>query len=492
MIADFEFGEWLPDQPDFQNPGLTECCNVYPIGAVYDPIMAPAGTGMMVSGAPIGAGRIVRSDGSMVLVVGTRADLFTMAGGLVVASDLSLSIAGDEAFWTFIPFGRMVWAFCEGQVPHYLPDTAFSTKFVPHPGVAPRAKAAGRIGDFIMTGNLEDIDATTDPHRIRWSRFNDPAGDWADDIALQSGAVSLPAMNGAVVAISSGDFGLVFQRYGISRLEYSGGVSVFARREISSGRGCASPASVVQVAGVTYFLSDDGFYRTDGATVSPISPNRVFSWFQSKVDGAGIRRTQGAIDWRSRCIVWSFEAASGSGKYTNQIIYSWEANRWSCAEIDVDWMFDTIKSGLSLEEVSAIYPNLDAMLVSLDSAQFKARGRNFSAIVNGEICDMAGENIEARFATGEIQPAPGYRSCVNGVAVLAENETGNSRVALGGRDNLKGGAIRWTGFSEEGPDGFAHPVIDSRYVRARIIIPARAIWQKASGIQVEFIKTGRT
>lgn len=492
MITDIPFGQWLPDQPDYKNPGLTECCNVFPVGSAYEPIPGMVGTGVSVPGGAIGASRVVRPDGSMVMLVGTRSDLFAVSSGTVTASGLAFSITDENAFWTFIPFGRMVWAFCVGQVPHYIPDVTLGVTFLPHPGTAPKASVAGRVGDFVLAGNMEDIDTTVDACRVRWSRFNDPAGDWVDDIATQGGALSLPAQNGPVVAISSGESAVVLQKYGISRMDYTGGVSVFARKEISTGRGCVAPASVVQVAGVTYFLSDDGFYKTDGASIAPISSQRVFSWFLDHVDPVLIARTQGAVDWRSRCIVWSYTPADGDGSYSRQIVYSFEADRWSCAEFEVDWLFDTNIQGMTLEQVSAIYPDLDTMPISLDSGIFKSRGRNFSAIVGGDICDLSGPALEARFSTGEFQPDPGYRSCVNGVAVMAENEDGNCRVALGGRDSLKGEAVRWTSLAKEGPDGFAHPLLDSRYIRARVVIPAGADWRKASGIQGEYFRTGRT
>ena len=490
MIADFTFGQWLPDQPDLNNPGLIVAQNVFPVGPGYDPINEPVANGVSVAGGAIGAVRVVRPDSSQMLVLGTRTDIFTVVGDIVTPSELGLSIA--NGFWSFVPFGRGIWAFAPGVVPHYLPNIATDTVFIPHPGVAPTAATAARVADFVVAGNLVDIDTTQDPYRIRWSRFNDPAGDWGDDAALQSGAVSMPVEFGPVVAISGGEYGVVMQRYGLSRLEYTGGATVFAKREIAAGRGCAAPQSVVQVAGVTYFLSDDGFFRTDGASIQSISSQRVFQWFQNEVKAEAVEKVQGAIDWRTRCIIWSFSGRDAPAGYNRQIIYSWEADRWSSARISLDWVFDTIKDGMTLEQVSAVYPNIDQMPYSLDSPIFMARGRSLTIIKGGFVCAMSGDNMEATFETGEFQPDPGYRCCVNGVAVLAENSDANSRVALGGRDTFKGTPPRWTAEHQEGPDGMAHPIIDGRYVRARVVIPRGAEWERATGIQAEFVRTGRT
>lgn len=490
MIAEFRFGEWLPDQPDLANPGLIMARNVFPVGPGYDPINEPVASGATVAGGAIGAARIIRPDGSQVLVVGTGTDLYTITGDTVTPSGLALSIP-PGGFWSFVPFGRMVWAFAPGVTPHYLPNIATDSLFVPHPGVAPLAATAGRVGDFVVAGNLVDIDTTADPYRIRWSRFNDPAGDWGDDIALQSGAVAMPLEYGPVVAIAGGDTGLILQRYGVHRLDYTGGASVFARREISAGRGCAAAKSVVQVAGVTYFLSDDGFFRTDGSSLQSISSHRVFQWFLGAAKAEAIEKVHGAVDWRTRCIIWSFEGRNAAPGYNQQIIYSWEADRWSCATIGVDWVFDTIKDGMTLEQVSAIYPNIDQMAYSLDSPVFMARGRSLTVIKGGFVCAMSGDNMQATIETGEFQPDPGYRCCVNGVSVLVENTSANSRVTLGGRDTYKGQGLRWTPEQAEGADGMAHPILDARYVRARITIPRGAVWSRATGIQAEYVRTGR-
>lgn len=489
MIQEFPFGQWLPDAPDYQNPGLVAAENVLPVGGGYEPIRAPVATGVSVTGTARGMIRVVRPDTSQLIVIGTADDLYTVSGGVVVPS--GLEDVNVTASWRFVPFGKMLWAFAAGHAPCYLPDVTTDTEFVPHPGTAPKAAAAARVADFIVVGDLEDIDLSVDPYRIRWSRFNDPAGDWADDIATQAGAVAMPSEYGRVMAIAGGDYGIILQRYGVSRLDYTGGAAVFSKREISSGRGCAAPASVVQVAGVTYFLSDDGFFKTDGASIAPIASQRVFSWFLSAIKEEAFESVQGAVDWASRCIVWSFSAAEGVDGFTRQIIYSWESDRWSSATLTLDWLADTIKTGMSLEQVSAVYPDLDAMPLSLDSPKFLARGRSLTAVIAGFVCDLSGAALRARIQTGEFQPATGFRCCVSGVAVLAENADANSQVALGARDPSKGSTVRWTRPQTEGRDGFARPRLDGRYVRAEIIIPAGANWAKAAGIQVEYHKTGR-
>ncbi len=488
MIKDFTFGQWLPDQPSLNNPGLVFVQNALPMANCYEPMRAPVQTDGAVPDDASGATRVVLPDGSQLIAIGTSTDLYTIQTGSVQASGLALVGAGP---WSFASFGRQLWAFSQGKTPHYIPDVVTGTVFVPHPGIAPKAATAARVDDFVIAGNMLDIDGSSDPYRIRWSRFNDPAGDWTDDITYQSGAVAMPFQYGPVIAIAGGDIGIIMQRYGVSRIDYTGGATIFAKVDIAEGRGCASQASVVQVAGITYFLSDDGFFKTDGAGITSISTQRVFDFFQDAVMPSKYGQVQGAVDWASRCIIWSFASASGSGQHDSQMIYSWEADRWSYARIAVDWIFDTIKTGMSLEQVSAAYPNLDTVPASLDSWAWKDRGRSLSALIGGKMHSLTGDALEATFETGEMQPVSGRRTNVSGVAVLIENQDCNSSVQLGARETFKGGNVRWTALRKEGPDGFARPNIDGRFVRARIVVPAGAVWQRAAGITVDYVPSGR-
>lgn len=519
MIAEVPLGEWLPDLADYKNPGVVTCNNCYPTAAGYGPFLGPVLSGVTVSstvaysldgegsmttdedlialseedmvsaGEVRGAQRFERSDGTVVIVVGTTQDLFVIVGGVATETGLGLSLP-DDVYWSFEQFNKQVWAFAAGVTPQYIVDIDAGTAFVPHPGIAPMAANGGRVADFMVTSNLTDIDASVQPYRIRWSPFNNPAGDYVTDIATQSSFVDMPQDLGPVVGVYGGSSNVVLQKYGVSRLTYTGGSSVFRRDTIERQRGCVSKPSVVGVGDLVYFLSNDGFCRTDGATVQVISSGKVFSWFLENASTSFLQRVQGAVNWPDRCIVWTFIPTDGAA-YGRQIIYSWEQNRWSTASATVSWLFETNRAGLSLEEYAALYPNLDTAPTPLDSGEFKAGDRALAVIVGNDLGIMAGPALSPEWETGDFQPQAGSRVCSQAVYPLIENQDENTTIAIGSRATFKGEAVDFTPQVAVGSGGFAPLIRDGRFLRARIRIPAGSVWDKASGVQVEFKVTGR-
>lgn len=489
MIQEVMLGEWMPDLPDYKNPGVVVANNCYPSPGGYSPFLGPFGSGTAVSGEIRGAIRFERTDGTLVQVIGTTTDLKVVIGGTVTDSSLAYSLA-PYVFWSFERFNSQLWAFAYGFTPVYMANVDSDTTFTAHPGVAPKAGSVGRVGDFLVTGNMIDIDTVARPYRIRWSAFNDPAGDYGTDIGKQSGYVDLPRSFGPVVGTFGTRSDVVLQKYGISRLTYTGGATAFRRDTIEDQRGCSATASVVVVGGLVYFLSSDGFCRTDGSSVEVISTSRVFDWFLTNSEAAEIPSVQGAINWSERCVVWSFVPTNGIGR-SRQIIYSWGENRWSTASQPNSWLFDATEAGLTLEEVAAIYPDLDTMGPSLDSPEFKAKDRVFAGIINGELVNMTGEALQAEWETGDFQPVTGYRACTDAAYALVENQDASTEFSIGSRGVFKGGAIDWTPWYAVGAAGFAPVIKDGRYLRSRMRIPAGDVWDKAIGMQVEFKVTGR-
>ncbi len=488
MIAEIPLGEWLPDGADYKNPGLTVCDGCYPSSGGYGPFRKQFGSGLSVTGEVRGAARFLRASGQVVVVVGTTTDLFTIVGGVVTANSLGLSLP-ENVFWSFERFGDQVWAFAYNQTPRYIADIEVGVAFADHPGIAPKAANCNRVGDFLVTSNMVDIDASVQPYRVRWSKFNNPAGDYGTDLATESGFVDMPQQYGPVLGVFGGRYNVVLQKYGVSRIAYTGGATVFAKDVIEEQSGCVSAPSVVTVGQSIYYLGSSGFMVSDGTSVASISAGRVYEWFLENSDEASREKVQGAVDWNERAIVWSFVPKNGA-TISRQIIYSWEHNRWSTASLEVDWLFETNEAGLSLEQVAALYPDLDAMPVSLDSPQFKARERSLASIVGGEFGLMTGDAVTATWETGEFQPKAGHRACTSEVYPLIENQDTNARLAIGARPVTKGGPVSWTPEKAVGPGGFAPIHKDGRYLRARMSVPSGSVWDKAVGLQVKFTATG--
>ncbi len=487
--AEFPFGEWLPERIDYKNPGLEVCKNAIPGPVGYRPARGVVSTGASVTGTVIGAKGFQRSDAEPVVVCATTSDLYVIVSGAATASSLGLSLSASD-FVTFEQFESQIWASTRGGDTWYLADIETDNTFSAAPGTPPEANALGTVDNFLVMGNLTDIDASSAPYRIRWSRIGDPAGTWGTDIAFQSGAQDLDAQQGSVTAISGGSFGIVFQRNGISRLTYTGGGSVFDLEIYERNRGCVAPRSVVRVGDIAYFLSTDGFFKTDGSSVQSISRSKIWDWFVDNSNQTYLENVVGAIHWELRCVVWLFSNGDDE-TFTGQLWWNWETERWSYVDAALDYVVETGKSGTTLEQLSVTYPNLDTMPISLDSPEFRASGLTLGAFSGGDFVTVTGSELAAEFVTGSIQPVTGQRTYIDGVTPLIENETENSNVTLYCRETMTQ-SLAASDTVTIGAIGYAPFSHDARYFRVGVNIPAASSWSDAYGVQIDYRPSGRT
>lgn len=483
-MIEYRFGAWLPDATDHKNPGLEQCLNAIPGAGGYQP--APGvGTEIADVGAAVLSARMFETaGGTRVVVCATAGDLHVISGGVVYDSSLTLALTAAVQFERF---GNTIWATEKSGGTWYLETLGTDTTFVAAVNTIPSGKTTSRIGDFLFMGNLTDTDASNSPYRIRWSPFNNPAGTWETDIGTQSDAVDMPPEFGPVMGITGWNFGLILQRYGISRIQYTGGAAPFAKELVDRQRGCASTSSVVAVGDRVYFLSDDGFFFSDGGAAQPISRGRVWNWFLDNVGQAYFEKVIGAVDWSNRCVIWSIPDQDGASR--GLLYFNWETDNWSFVQQPVDCLFSSGKDGITLEQIAVLYPDLDAMALSLDDPAFKSRGRAVAAFVDGSLSIMDGDALSAEFETGEFQVMPGKRCFVSAVVPLLTNADENTVVAVEGR-NTQTTATTATAETEMGPLGFAPFNFDARYFRMRIRVPAGTNWSDAFGLQVEAKASG--
>lgn len=336
MISELKFGPWLPASADYRNPGLEEARNAIPGPSGFSPAYGAVPNSTAVTGTVLRAYGMERQDGKSVSAIATEDDIFLAIDGSVYPSGLSLTILAPEIV-SFEQFGPSVYATARGGATYYLPDIEGDTEFVLAPGSPPSAMAIARVDDFLVMGNLRDIDNSTQPFRVRWSAFNNPTETWGTNKALQADFQDLDASQGPVVAISGGSFGIVFQRFGVSRMDYNGRASVFTFDNYDRNRGCAAPRSVARVGDKAYYLSSDGFYVTDGASTQSISRGRVWDWFLASVNKAFLEEVGSAVDWERRCVVWYY-ATGNTRDYTAQIWYNWETDTFGHVEQSVEAM----------------------------------------------------------------------------------------------------------------------------------------------------------
>ncbi len=485
MISEFSLGAWLPDVTDYKNPGLEICTNAIPGPGGYKPARGANTSEGDVGAAVLSAMSFQRADGTRVTVCATAGDLHHIVGGTVTDSALTLTLTEPVRFERF---GETIYASSKEGV-WYLDDIETDNTFAAESWTIPHGLAMARVGDFLFMGNLTDTDTTDAPYRVRWSPFNNPKGAWATSISLQSDAVDMPENLGVVMGITGGNTGLIFQRNGLSRIQYTGGASVFDKRVVDTQRGLAAPFSLAQVGENVFYLSDDGFFVTNGTAGQSISRGRVWDWFLDTAQQTYLPDVQAAVDWPNRCIVWTIPGDGGA--FVGLLYYNWETQMWAHVGLATDCVFASGVAGLTLEQVAALYPDIDAMPESLDSPSFAARGRSLAAMIGGIQYQLMGSSLAAVFESGEFQPQPGKRVFVRSVAPIVAEQSEGTLVTVTGRERA-GASYTLAPDVAIGPAGFAPFNFDSRFVRVGMTIPAGTTWADAYGYQVDFDVSGDT
>lgn len=480
MIVEIPLGEWLPANPSFKNPGCEVADNCIPISGGYNSLLSATGQSETVTETVMGAEQFFDTSGNSVIVGGSDTYLFIRRASITETSGLT-SLGAGEA-WDFAQFNDYVIATASNNSPQYLTDIDSDNTWSALTGSPPSAKRCARVGDFVVMGNISGA-----PSRIQWSSFNDPTASWAASRLTQAGSADLDPALGEVQRIIGGRYATVFQKRGIQRLSYVGPPTVFRADEITRDRGALAPFSVVNVGYLTFFLSHDGFYVTNGSTVEGIGARRINRWFFDNVNQAKIGEVHGAIDWQNECVFWAF-MDTGSETYNRALIYSWSQNRWSTGTFNVDWLVGSTLDGIDLDSLDAIYGDLDSIPISLDSSEFAPGERTLAAFVSMEYSTFTGAPLVATWETGEFQPSPQRRVFVSGATPIIDAVEWDCTVQLKFRDNQHDQST--SSAVATGWGGFAPVRGEGQKMAAVLTKPSNNAWFAAQAVQIEFEPAG--
>jgi hypothetical protein len=180
------------------------------------------------------------------------------------------------------------------------------------------------------------------PYRCSWSAIGDPTN-WPVPLtqaayAAQSGQNDLDVDYGPVMFIAGYPlYGLIFQSFGITKASYIGGNVVFSWAQYEFKRGVIAHGAAIRVGPLVYYLSDEGFFYTDGANVVPIgtaSNNSagIDRWFWENVNIAALEAIRTGYDSQKRCIF--FAIPTGVNTLPDTLLtYNTLAQQWTRAAI---------------------------------------------------------------------------------------------------------------------------------------------------------------
>lgn len=401
-----KFGEWLPDLPFYENPGLTEANNLIPVDGSYKDLLALSTSGDAISARPQGAYAATATNGQPDIYVGDATKLYQRASSSWTDRSGATYTTAAIAYWRFAQFGNRVIATNFTDAIQYR-DVTGSSNFADLSADAPKARQIGVINNFVVAGDTEEAVNGAVPYRIEWCEIGDPTS-WpipgtAAARAAQSGEQFLNSAFGAVTSIAGGQFyGLVFQQRGINRLTYVGGDRVFQFEEIDKTIGCWAPQSMVQIGQLCYFLAADGFYVTDGQSVKPIGNAKVDKAFFADFDQSYRERMTVAVDFINKVIIWSYPSAlASSGLPDKLIVYNFVENRWAHGAEAVQLVFSSLTTGYTLEDLDSLFTSIDDMTVTLDSSLWTGGIPTVAAFGSNKLGDFSGAAKTATIETGE-------------------------------------------------------------------------------------------
>lgn len=485
--------EWLPDQPALDNAGLIDAKNVYPSTLQsYGPWNDVLEVGNALTARCQGAGWFRGVGGTIFGTAGDATKLYAWDGS--AWNDVSRTVGGAYATaaedgWSMAQFGDYVVAVNGTDAPQVF-QIGVDTNYAALGGSPPVARFAVALRDFLLLGRISGAQ-----NRIAWSAINDITG-WTAG-TNQSDQQDIPE-GGRVMGLVGGEFGLVFTERAIHRLTYRGAPVVFQRDRMTDRIGCCAENSIATYEQTTYFLDFSGFYACDGGqSFRRIGAQKIDNYFWTDVNRAYLNRVVGTIEpgsikeGNTFYIVTYPSNSSSDGTPDRLLIYNSTLDRWSRAEMAVDYLLPFLSNqGYHTDNVDTVITDTDATAFLLDSSQFLGGGQAQLAAFtpNFKLATFEGSALEAVMETPEAQVAAGRRSHIREVWPFVDG--GTVSVSVGYR-NQPEDSVTYASYVAKGTSGFCPVNIDARFLRARVKVAAGGTWSNAQGLDIIARVAGR-
>lgn len=484
---------YRPDLPAYGSGASVVVNNVLPRTKLsYGPLssLSPYGAATLPS---ICMGAYAGSDprGNVKIFAGTANDLYTLGAGEVTFTNASKSagVYNVSDQWKFaIIKSRMLATNLSDPIQSYIMGT--SSAFADLSAAAPRAKFIAGIKQWVMVAHTEDPLGGLAPWRVWWSAVND-ATSWPDPgsdaaAASQSDYNDLAGENGAITGLVGNlgtSEGALFFEHAVWRIVYVGPPAVFDFFPAQGLKGTKAPNSIVQVGAYVYYLAEDGFYKFDGTNAQPIGANKVDKTFFRLLSQEFSTNVVGAADPVNKMIFWAFCSENNNGLLDTLLIYNWVTDEWSIGDVDCEFLFRSLGTGMTLETLDSLGYTLEDLPFSLDANVFLGGSLQLGAFdTSHRLAYFTGTPLEATVDCEEIQPFQGQRMFVRNVRPLVDG--GTPSAMLGTRERLTDSVTYSVPITMNGL-GTCPQRASARYVRGRIIMPAGSLFSHISGIELD-------
>lgn len=472
------FGDYLPDLPDFENPGATVATNVLPHQKSYLPWPSQSVYSSAIDARARGAILARDKDDNVYNYVGNATKLYRLVTTTQTDASLAPYTTGAEERWSFAQWGQTVIAtnFADNPQVITLGGTTFANLTT-----ALKARHVTVIRDFVVFGNTFDATDGNVPNRVRWSAFGDST-DYTVSAATQSDFQNIQS-GGWVQGITGGEYGLVFQDAAVQRMTYVGSPVVFQFDEILPGIGTPAPGSIAQMGDMVFFLSQRGFGAiVGGSGIEWIGDNKIDRTFFADLDETYIYRMSSVVDPVEQRVYWAYPGAGNTGGTPNKLLaYDWSTGRWSSGEFSVEFLTVAATSGFTLDSLDTVSSSIDALTESLDSRTWAGGAATFAAYdTDHKLAFFTGTPMTGTVETSELQLFPKRRALLNAVRPLTDG--GASTVSVISRNRQQDNT------SEAGPfsvraSGRATMRVNARYHRVRVT--ASGDFTHVPGVELE-------
>jgi len=468
-----QFEEWLPDQPSVTS--LRDAKNVYPTSIGYAPFANEqdfSGSASENLNSVFGS----KYGDEVAIFAGGATKLFKLDSTDLSLDDVSKSGGYSSDTWNFCQFGKVViGANNQAKLQGWTIGT--SSAFADLNANAPVAKYVTVVRDFVVSAHL---DAGTNPQKIQWSDINDETT-WVSGTTSQSDYQIIPD-GGNITGLTGGEIGLIFLEKSIVRMSYAGSPLFFQFDTISRGLGCIEGKSIAQYGATSFFLSDDGFYKCDGQTVTGIGTEKVDRYFFNDADLTDLDSMSASVDPIKKLVVWNYKNVDGGRSI---LVYNWQLNKWSRVTTTTTGVGSITTTGYTLEGLELVlgYTNIDTLPASLDDRLWVGGKFLFAGFKDAKIVTFTGSNYNSELITPDLEV--GYNSVATLVRPQIDNGSATIKVASRREldDNIAFGSSVTT--SQEGRASIRSA---GRY--HRFSISPTGNWTNATSIDVDFKPQG--
>lgn len=359
--------------------------------------------------------------------------------------------------------------------------------------IAPRARYATVIRDFVMAFNIFDSVDGARPTRAHWCGIGSPAN-WPLAGTPAAAAVQSDFQDinlgdfgwgmGIVGGLGSADGALFFER-GVVRVNYVGPPDIFGFYAVEGARGTPAPGSIAQLGSFVIYLGVDDLYAFDGSTSTPLGAEKFCKTFYADVDQSHMDRISAAFDPINKVYFMAYPGPGNNGGNCNRMLaYNWSIGEATLIDslADIEMIFRSLSFGYTLEGLDAVSTNLDLLPFSLDSRAWTGASLLLSAFdAAHKLNYFTGPNLAATVDTSEAQLIPDSRAFVTGVRPLIDG--GTPSVAVGVRDRQID-AVTFGPAVALNILGDCPQLAGGRYHTARLTTLAGDSWNHISGADV--------